>query len=188
MTLATQRLVVREPLSDADALIVMAAGAAAYTERLHHAVELFRTGHASRILLTDDGQRGYWSRELQRNPTSVERAVAVLERAGVPRDRIELLPGVVEGTIDEARAVKEYAAAHQVRSLVVVTSQYHSRRALWIVRHVLRDDGVIVGSDPAPMTPTTPTPASWWVRRSGWRMVGAEFVKLPYLLAGVRTG
>ena len=179
-THAARWLIVREPLADADALVVMAAGASAYTERLHHAGELFRSGQGDRVLLTDDGQRGYWSRELQRNPTSVERAAMVLERAGVPRDRIEVLPGIMHGTIDEARAVKRHATANRVRSLLVVTSPYHSRRAVWTFRHVLRGDDVVVGSDPVPMTPTTPEPASWWVRRSGWRSVGAEFVKLPY--------
>jgi uncharacterized SAM-binding protein YcdF (DUF218 family) len=179
-TLAARWLIVRAPLADADALVVLAAGASAYTERLYHAVELFRSGRGTRVLLTDDGQRGYWSRELQRNPTSVERAATLLERAGVPRDRIEVLPGTVDGTIDEAREVKRHASASGVRSLIVVTSPYHSRRAVWTFRHVLRGDHVVVGSDPAPLTSTTPAPASWWVRRSGWRTVGAEFVKLPY--------
>jgi uncharacterized SAM-binding protein YcdF (DUF218 family) len=179
-TLAARWLIVREPLAGADALVVMAAGTSTYTDRLFHAVELFRSGKGARVLLTDDGQRGYWSRELQRNPTSVERAARVIEHAGVPRDRIEVLPGIMNGTIDEARAVKRHATTHGLRSLLVVTSPYHSRRAVWTFRHVLRSDGVVVGSDPVPMTPTTPRPASWWVRRSGWRSVGAEFVKLPY--------
>jgi len=179
-TIAASSLIVSQPLARADALIVMAGGASAYGERLHHAVGLFRSGQGTRVLLTDDGQRGYWSRELQRNPTSVERAATVLERAGVPRDRIEILPGIVRGTIDEARAAKRYATTHGLRSLVVVTSPYHSRRALWTLRHELRGHGVVVGSDPVPMTPTGPRPADWWIRRSGWRTVAAEFVKLPF--------
>jgi len=188
-TLAASSLIVSEPLAGADALVVMAGGASAYGERLHHAAGLIRSGRGARVLLTDDGQRGYWSRELQRNPTSVERASSVLERAGVPRDKIDILPGIVRGTIDEARAVKGYASTHGLRSLVVVTSPYHSRRALWTLRHELRGNGVIVGSDPVPMSPTAPRPADWWIRRSGWQTVAAEFVKLPYywLVYGLPT-
>ena len=178
-TLAASSLIVSEPVA-ADAVVVMAGGAADYSERLHHSVALVRSGQGTRILLTNDGQRGSWSRELQRNPTSVERAATVLERAGVPRDKIAILPGIVRGTIDEARAVKLYARSHGLRSLVIVTSPYHSRRALWTIRHELRGEGVVVGSDPVPMTPTAPRPADWWIRRSGWRTVAAEFVKLPF--------
>lgn len=69
--------------------------------------------------------------------------------------------------IDEARAVKGYVAAHGVRTLLVVTSPYHSRRAVWAVRHV-------------PTTSATPAPATWWNSRDGWRTVATEFFKLPY--------
>jgi uncharacterized SAM-binding protein YcdF (DUF218 family) len=91
-----------------------------------------------------------------------------------------ILPGIVSGTIDEARAIKRYAATSGLRSLVVVTSPYHSRRALWTMRRQLIGDGVVVGSDPVPMAATTPRPADWWVRRAGWGTVAVEFVKLPY--------
>ena len=178
-TFGARWLVVSEPLASADALIVM-AGAPVYADRIQHAAGLFRSGRARRVLLTDDGLKRAWSRELQRNPTSMEQGLAALERAGVPRDRIEVLPGIVHGTIDEARAVKRYVSDSGARSLVVVTSWYHSRRALWTLRHELRDDGVIVGSDPTPLTPTSPRPGDWWTRRTGWRTVGGEFVKLPY--------
>ena len=39
--------------------------------------------------------------------------MVALERAGVPRDRIEVLPGIMHGTIDEARAVKRYVSANR---------------------------------------------------------------------------
>jgi uncharacterized SAM-binding protein YcdF (DUF218 family) len=177
--LGARWLIVSEPLATADALVVM-AGAPVYTDRIQHAAALFRSQRAGRVLLTDDGLKRAWSRELQRNPSPVEQAVSALERGGVPRDRIEVLPGIVQGTIDEARAVQRYVTARTLRSLVVVTSPYHSRRALWALRHELRDAGVVVGSDPVPMSATTPRPTDWWIRRSGWRSVGAEFVKLPY--------
>ena len=178
-TLAARALIVREPLPEADVLLVM-AGAPVYAERLLHAAELFRSGRYARILLTNDGQRGRWSRALQRNPPSVERAATALEGAGVPRERIEVLPGIVHGTIDEARAAERYTETHMVRTLVVVTSPYHSRRAVWTLRRVLGTRGVAVGSEPVPATATTPGVATWWRSSAGWRMVPSEFVKLPY--------
>ena len=175
-------LVVNEPMPHADALLVL-AGAQVYAERLQHAAELFRAGKGARILLTNDGQRGRWSRALQKNPTSVETAITALERAGVPLDRIDVLSGIVHGTSDEAAAVKRYAGGHVIRTLVAVTSPYHSRRTVWTLRQLLREEGITIGSDPVPATRTTPKPATWWASRGGWRTVGTEFIKLPYYWA-----
>jgi len=175
-------LVINEPLPHADALLVLAGGQV-YRERVQHAAELFLAGKGARILLTNDGQRGRWSRALQRNPTSVETATAALERAGVPLDRIEVLSGTVHGTSDEAAAVQRYASRHVLRTLVAVTSPYHSRRTVWILRQILREEGITVGSDPVPATLTTPKPATWWASLDGWRTVATEFIKLPYYWA-----
>jgi vancomycin permeability regulator SanA len=134
-------LVINEPLAHADALLVL-AGAQVYPERVQHAAELFLPGKGARILLTNDGQRGRWSRALQRNPTSVETATTALERAGVPLDRIDVLSGIVHGTSDEAAAVKHYAGKHELRTLVAVTSPYHSRRTVWTLRQILRKNAL----------------------------------------------
>jgi uncharacterized SAM-binding protein YcdF (DUF218 family) len=172
-------LVVSDPLPHADALLVLAGGEV-YGERLHHAANIFREGKSRLVLLTNDGQRQRWSRELQRNLTSVEQALQVLEDDGVSPDRIRVLPGTVHGTSDEALAVKRYVEVHRLRSIIAVTSPYHTRRALWTLRQFLGSEGVAVGTDPVPTTPATPGAAVWWTGRLGWRTVGSEFVKLPY--------
>lgn len=177
-TVGARWLVVNEPQPHSDALLVLAGGRL-YRERVLHAAELFKTGKANLILLTNDGQLGSWSPRLQRNPSSVERAMLALERAGVPQNRIEVLPGVVRGTVDEARAARVYAASHPIRSLEAVTSPYHTRRTVWTFRQFLRDRGVNVGVDAA-SSALTPRPATWWMSNEGWSSVGLEFAKLPF--------
>ena len=177
-TIGAASLIVDQPLRHSDALLVLAGGAA-YRERLLRAAELFRAGTSNRILLTNDGQLQSWSQTLRRNPLSVERAVLTLERAGVPPARVEILPGIMHGTSDEAFAASRYIKAHPIRSLVAVTSPYHTRRTFWMLRHALPED-VVVGIDSTPTTPATPTPQSWWVTAVGWRTVAPEFFKLPY--------
>jgi len=178
-TLGAKWLVVDEPVAHADALLVL-AGATVYEERLQYAADLFREQRAQKILLTNDGQKGSWSRELQRNPTSVELAVGALEKQGIPSQMIEILPGIVRGTSDEAFAVRRYVRVHPTRSLIAVTSPYHTRRTAWTLRHLLEGEGVAVGIDPVPPTATTPKAATWWATPNGWRTVATEFVKLPY--------
>jgi uncharacterized SAM-binding protein YcdF (DUF218 family) len=110
----------------------------------------------------------------------VERAAAELRRAGVPAERIEVLPRVVNGTHDEAVLLREYAAAKGLRSLLVVTSAYHSRRALWTLRRVFERSGVAVGLSAPPPDGATPSPATWWLSARGWREVAGEYLKFIY--------
>jgi uncharacterized SAM-binding protein YcdF (DUF218 family) len=176
---AARALVVRADLPHADALVVL-AGSSAYVERTQLAAQLFKEGRAPVVLLTNDNEQGGWSSAEQRNPFFVERAIAELVAAGVPRPAIEVLPQPVASTYDEARALRNYAAARNLRALLVVTSAYHSRRALWTLRRVFRDSGVSVGLEPVAPGAQTPGPAAWWLHPRGWRSVAGEYVKLIY--------
>ena len=173
--LAARALVVSAPLVSADAIVVL-SGSSAYVERTQKAAQLYREGRAPLVLLTDDHQRGGWSSAEQRNPFFVERATDELIKAGVPQDRIRIVPGVAETTHDEALILKEYVVNGGFRSVLVVTSSYHSRRALRTVQQAFANTGTTVGLEPA----TTSVPLLWWLRPQGWRTVGVEFVKLVY--------
>ena len=163
----------------ADAVVVL-GGSAAYRERARHAAELYRQGRAPKIILTDDGERGGWSREERRNPFFVERAARELRDAGVPAERIEIVPGVVASTHEEALRLRDFAAARGLRSLLVVTSPYHSRRALWTLRRAFEGSGVEVSVSPCAGGAGEAAPLTWWLRPGGWGAVGGEYVKLAY--------
>lgn len=173
--LAPRALVVNEPLASADAIVVF-SGSSAYVERTRKAAELYREKRAPLILLTNDQTRGGWSSAQQRNPFFVERATDELIKAGVPQENIKIVPGIAETTHDEAVIVKDYAVNERLRSVLIVTSSYHSRRAFDTVHRSLWGTGITVGVEPA-----TPNPSAfWWLRLEGWRTVGIEFVKLVY--------
>ena len=175
---AARGLVERAEAERADALVVL-SGSAAYAERVAEAARLYREGRAPLVLLTDDGVQGGWSQAEQRNPRFVELAVSELRRGGVPAESIEVLDARPTNTHDEADAVRAYAAGRGLRSLLVVTSIYHSRRALWTWRRVFRGSGVRLGLEPAEGA-RTPGAWSWWLSAAGWRQVGGEYVKMIY--------
>lgn len=176
---AARGLIVSAELTHADAMVVL-SGSTLYQERTELAAELFREGRASRIVLTNDNQPAGWSEELQRNPLFIEREAAALRRAGVPEDGIEMLPQVVSSTHDEALLLREYAATHGLHSLLIVTSAYHSRRALWTFRKVFEGSGVQLGLTFVPPGEQAPQPATWWLHLRGWREVAGEYPKLIY--------
>lgn len=176
---AARALIVNAQLSSADAIVVL-SGSSTYVERTHKAAELYRQGRAPLVLLTNDDTRGGWSSALQRNPYFVERATEELIKQGVASDRIRIVPGVVSSTHDEALTLKEYTVAQGLRSLLVVTSAYHSRRALRTLRQTFAGTGTTIGLEPVPAGIQTPRPALWWLRVDGWRTVAGEYAKLVY--------
>ena len=172
-------LVVQTEPSRAEALVVL-SGAADHSERAQWAASLLQQGRAPRVILTNDNVRGGWSQAEQRNPLFVERAFSELQRAGVPPERISVLPQTVDSTYAEATLLRQYAEANGIRSLLVVTSGYHSRRALWTFRRVFEGSGVTIALDAAPAGNQTPAPLTWWLSATGWRMVAGEYLKLVY--------
>ena len=173
---AARALVVKAATERADALVVLSGS---YVERTGRAAELFREGRAPLVILTNDGVRGGWLAAEQRNPLMYELATAELVRGGVPRERIVVLPQVVNSTYEEARAVRDYAAGEGIASVLLVTSAYHSRRALWTMRHAA--EGVTtIGVETTKGGDDTPSALLWWLRPSGWRNVAAEYPKFAY--------
>lgn len=177
--IAARALIVDADIPKADAIVVL-SGSSTYVERTHKAAELYNQGRAPLVILTDDNTRGGWSSAQQRNPYFVERAHEELVKQGVPPAQIRVAPGLASGTSEEAVVIKDYAVAQGLHSLLVVTSAYHSRRALRTLRKTFAATGTTVGIVTAPTGWQTPAPAFWWLHLEGWRSVAGEWVKLIY--------
>ncbi|MGH9880929.1 MAG: YdcF family protein [Pyrinomonadaceae bacterium] len=172
-------LIVSAPLQHADAIVVL-SGSRAFTERASLAADLYKAGQSSRIILTNDDQRGGWSNADQRNPYFYESAARELRRFGVPDGAIVVVPQPVSSTRDEALLMRDYCERNQLQSILVVSSPYHSRRALRTFRRVFGGSDKTIGlMAPGPGW-QSPSPALWWRYRRGWAMVAGEYLKLGY--------
>jgi len=176
-----KRLIIEKPLERADAILVL-SGSSVYLERMQEAAALFKKGIAPKILLTDDGLKSGWNRKEQRNPFFAERARWELVNQGVPEDAIEILPTVVKTTHDEAVLLEKTAKERGLKSILLVTSAYHTRRALWTFEKVLRDNNnsIEIGIEPAPAGIQTLPPDYWWLSAGGWQFVAGEYLKTVY--------
>jgi uncharacterized SAM-binding protein YcdF (DUF218 family) len=174
-----RNLVVEKSLERADAILVL-SGSSTYLERTQKAAEIFKTGVAPKIFLTDDGSRGGWDRTQQRNPFFAERAKWELMKEGVPEDAIEILPGIVEGTQDEAIVAEKTLRERNLRSILLVTSPYHTRRTLSTFETLLHKNAVEVGIVYPPPGGQSPSPNYWWLSARGWRFVAGEYLKIAY--------
>ena len=106
---AASALITRAEISNADVIVVL-SNPSAYVERAQHAAQLWTSGRAPRVILTNEHLLSGWSEAEQRNPFFSERATAELKRSGVPLDKIEVLPEPVNNTFDEAVLLRKYAA------------------------------------------------------------------------------
>ena len=100
------------PPQHADAIIVLGGGV---FDRPAHAAELFKAGFASRIIVTGDGDCD-------------ENRLALVAR-GVPQSAIEV-ECRSRTTWENARFTEPLLKAAGAKRVIIVTSWYHSRRAL----------------------------------------------------------
>jgi uncharacterized SAM-binding protein YcdF (DUF218 family) len=172
-------LIVSKPLEQADVILVL-GGSSVYIERTQKAAELYKKGVAPKIVLTDDGGRAGWSRLEQRNPPYVELAQKELIRQGVPLENIEVLKPQVSGTIYEAHLLQKKTEETNWKRVLMVTSAYHTSRALWTFEKVFDENKTEIGIEFSPVGQQTPTPSVWWLTPFGWKVVAGEYVKLVY--------
>jgi uncharacterized SAM-binding protein YcdF (DUF218 family) len=177
--LAAQLLIVRAELPSADAIVVL-SGSSTYRERTAWAAKLYREGRAPIVILTNDSLISGWDRVEERNPYFYELAAKELQQGGVPAEKIQIVSDIALGTYEESLGLRDYATAHKLSRLLIVTSAYHSRRALWSLRRASERSGIAIGLDSPPPGWQTPAPSIWWMRRKGWRVVAGEYVKMIY--------
>ena len=157
-------LVVADPPRWADAAVVL-AGDPDY-ERTKTASRLLLEGQV-RLLIVTGGEPGPGD-----SATSL-RDVAI--RAGVPAERIRM-EQVSRSTHGSMEAILPILDREGIRSVAVVTSPYHQRRAVWAARRTLR--GVEIVSRPA--DPAGWKPEGWWKTRWNRRIVLGEYARLVY--------
>lgn len=174
-----ERLIVEKTVEKADVIVVL-GGSSVFIERTQQAAQLFKKGIAPKIILTNDGTNAGWSKSEQRNPPFVELAKQSLIGQGVPVEAIEILPEQVNGTDDEAELLHQKALENNWKSILIVTSAYHTRRALWTFEKVFAEATTEIGISSAPTGQQTPPPFYWWITPRGWQMVAGEYVKSLY--------
>lgn len=165
-------LVVRDPLEKADVIIVL--GGDSNGERLAGAIELYEQGYAGRLLLS--GGPVMW--RLTYADWMKKQALA----ADVPAGAI-LLQDRSRSTLDDARFSLPIVQAHRFKSVILVTSPYHTRRASRVFKKMYAPVGIKIIVYPVKITEFRPQ--GWWTRHEDTAFVVWEYVSLVlYFLKG----
>jgi uncharacterized SAM-binding protein YcdF (DUF218 family) len=156
--------VVDESLQTSDAIVVLSDDDYDAV-RASRAADLYRASWAPRIIASGRILRPYISvAELMQHD---------LTDRGVPATAVVRFPNRARNTLEEAGALSEFLSTHGWKKIIVVTSNYHTRRARFIYEHALApgsDLRVIAAPDPAY------DPNGWWRTREGLKTFFYEFL------------
>jgi uncharacterized SAM-binding protein YcdF (DUF218 family) len=156
-------LVRTDPPARADVAVVLAGDRSGY--RILKAAEMVRQGYTQTVLVSGpDEFYGYNEAEL---------AIPFAVRSGYPPSWFVAAPNQSRSTQEEALAMVDVLRKRSVRTCLLVTSDYHTRRAGKIYRAAAPDvDFRVEGA----YTPDF-TPATWWHTREGRKLFFLEWTK-----------
>ena len=171
---AASILVVDSQPQPSDAILLLAGGEAG---RAWGAADLYRNKLAPYVLATREPIRAD-VQELRAAgidvPTALDFNLRILRGLGVPQEKIIQVQPYVEDTFDELRRVRELCERRNWKSLLIVTSNYHTRRTQMTARYIME-----------PAIKVTVIPSShggmnvdWWKSRYDIRTFLIEFQKL----------
>jgi uncharacterized SAM-binding protein YcdF (DUF218 family) len=165
----------REPPAAADAIVVLAGNA---PDRLPRALQLRADGYAHLLVVSNERVHTH----------GLETTWLALHQAGLSapdlpdQDLIVLDDPPPESTVDEAHRAAEVLSARGLRSALLVTDAFHSRRAYLLFRAAFSHQGLTVRSTPAQDTFDL---AHWWAHPVSARRVVEEWTKMAlYLVEG----
>ena len=143
---------------------------------------LYKAGLARRVLLARVESHPDANPEFAPPRHDVSRQILLLR--GVPEHDIQVAGEPCQSTLDEAQVLAQVLDASPELRVLVVTSDYHTRRARWVFDRVLADRA---GQAAFVSAPTEQVPLDrWWHSEAGFRAITSEYVKL--LLYGLRYG
>lgn len=102
----------------------------------------------------------------------------VLRHRGIPQEDIRILDGSSDSTFGDTRALGAFLDASPEARVMVVTSDYHTRRTRWTVTRLLGERARRVTFVSAPTEDFRLD--RWWQVEEGFMAVVGEYMKLTY--------
>jgi len=175
LTAAGGLLIIADPLKESDAITVLSGG---QQDRFEEAARLYREHYARVFIITNPNVNLPDTGELY-----AEHSMQTVRELGVSSEYLKVTELHENTTTAEARALRQYAADHQIDSLIVVTDPYHTMRTRLIFRRAFNNSGVHIIV--RPVRDHWYNAGAWWMTAEGRQQTVAEYVKILGELAGL---
>jgi vancomycin permeability regulator SanA len=147
-----------------------------YADRATRAAELFRQGVSPVIVAS--------GRRLRPSAGISELLEHDLIERGVPKEKILRFVHDADSTREEATALAQFCAEHHFNSVVIVTSNYHTRRARYIFEKVF-PPGMAISI--ASAHDGDFDPESWWEKRKSQKLFVRELAGMVVAMWELRS-
>lgn len=171
-------------LQPADAMVILMGSV---SDRVQEAFDVYKAGYAQLVILPEPGRRDTALQQEKgiRIPINLDIVHDVLLDLGVYHEHIIVLPFGTTSTRDEAVAVRTYLENHSsIRSVILVTSAPHSRRAFMIFRREFRKLDHEVQLISRPSRYSSFQARGWYRDRGSIKAVFSEYIKTAAWLMG----
>jgi uncharacterized SAM-binding protein YcdF (DUF218 family) len=146
------------------------------------AAALVKAGFARGVLVTQTAATPAVADQIL--PPSHQIIREVLLSRGVAAGDITILPAAATSTHDEAVALADFLRDRPKSRVLVVTSDFHTRRSRWVFSRVLSERAERVAFVSAPTDEFRLD--CWWQNEEGFVAVASEYLKLAFYV--VRYG
>lgn len=136
-----RKYVAADKLKKADVIVPLRGAPEEERARLAKAAELVRQGYA-RTLLVSVSAKPLYGRSAR---SLIE---TYLEKQGFPTKQLKFCEHAADSTMEEARALLACFRQSGVKEALIVTSEYHSRRARFLFHHTLKGSGIVTRVHP----------------------------------------
>jgi uncharacterized SAM-binding protein YcdF (DUF218 family) len=168
---AAEGLIREDRLVKADVIVAFAGDNRCNREK--RAAELYHQGWAGNVVVS--GMSYAWGFH------TGEAARRYVMSLGVPEEKISMISETLN-TRAEARALDDLMRGRGWNSAIIVTSAYHSRRAMYTIERAAQ--GRTFYSSPVPTGSPEWTPQAWWSRRDDVYFTMREFASWANTLVG----
>jgi uncharacterized SAM-binding protein YcdF (DUF218 family) len=175
LRLAGESWIVEDPLERSDAIIVLSDDNF-YADRATRASQVFREGMAPVVVAS--------GRRLRPHAGIAELMEHDLIERGVPKDKILRVPHDADNTREEAEVLAQVAAQKKWKRVIVVTSNYHTRRARYIFEKVFPQGTTIrvTGARDGDFDPER-----WWEKRISIKKFAREMAGMVVAMWELRS-
>lgn len=153
------------------------------TGRINAVIDLYKRGRVKKILVSEERTPENTVKFFENYPgiytPPVKAAEKILTQENVDFEIIKSSKGGATSTFDEAYDFSRWVRSKNVKSLILVTDSFHTRRAAYAFKKVMAIQGVKIEIYTLGVMNKTFLPDRWWKSERGLKSYIVEFFSFP---------
>ena len=171
-----QYLITEDPLEKADAIILLGGSV---PDRTLEAIDIYKGGYAPLIVFTMGPKPEGYDELIDRGiklPEGHDLTKLIGLKLGVPESDLVIIDKRADSTYSELQIIyKDFLKKNNIKSVILVTSKYHTTRAKKIFNDVTNREIKVIAR---PSKYDSFNPKKWWAERRYRRQTVFEYQKL----------